>query len=66
MKISTNKQKELLGKTESFCLPGQRPDTYFWEDEDQEDLSSKECVDSIKLHRQIENAEIDEWTIGDE
>ena len=31
-----------------------------------EDLSSKDCADAIKLHRQIENGEIDEWTIGDE
>ena len=37
-----------------------------YEDEDQEDLSSKDCSDAIKLHRQIENGEIDEWTIGDE
>ncbi len=37
-----------------------------YEDEDQEDLSSKDCADAIKLHRQIENGEIDEWTIGDE
>ena len=35
-------------------------------DEDQEDLSSKDCADTIKLYRQIENGEIDEWTIGDE
>ena len=39
---------------------------YEYEDEDQEDLSSKDCADAIKLHRQIENGEIDEWTIGDE
>ena len=37
-----------------------------YEDEDQEDLSSKDCADSNKLHRQIENGEIDEWIIGDE
>ena len=42
-----------------------------YEDEDQEDLSSKGCVDAIsnqtiRIHRQIENGEIDEWTIGDE
>ena len=37
-----------------------------YEDGDQEDLSSKDCSDSIKLHRQIENGEINEWTIGDE
>ena len=35
-------------------------------DEDLEDLSSKDCVDATKLHRQIENGEIDEWIIGDE
>ena len=35
-------------------------------DEDQEDLSSKDCVDTIKLHRQIENGETDEWSIDDE
>jgi len=32
----------------------------------QEDLNSKDCADTIELHRQIENDEIDEWTIGDE
>ena len=37
-----------------------------YEDEDQKDLSSKDCSDAIKLHRQMENGEIDEWTIGDE
>ena len=37
-----------------------------YEDDDQEDLSVKDCADAIKLHRQIENGEIDEWTIGDE
>ena len=35
------------------------------EDEDQEDLSSKDCADAIKLHRQIENGETDEWVIID-
>ena len=42
---------------------------YAYEDEDHQDLSSKDCADTIKLHRQIEingEIEIDEWTIGDE
>ena len=37
-----------------------------YDDEDQEDLSSKDCSNTTKLHRQIENGEIDEWIIGDE
>ena len=37
-----------------------------YEDEGQEDLSSKDCADTIERHRQIENGEIDKWAIGDE
>ena len=35
VKISENKQKEMLTKVEIFWLPGQGPDTYFWEDEEE-------------------------------
>ena len=37
-----------------------------YEDEDQEDMSPRACTEAIKLHEQIENGEIDEWTIGNE
>ena len=35
VKISEKKQKEMLAKVEIFCLPGQGPDAYFWEDEEE-------------------------------
>ena len=35
VKLSANKQKEMLGKVGIFCLPGQGPDAYFWEDEEE-------------------------------
>ena len=37
-----------------------------YQDEDREDLSLKECSEAIKLYKQIETGEIEEWTIGDE
>ena len=40
--------------------------TIEYEDEDQEDMSPRACSDAVKLFKQIENGEIDEWTIGNE
>ena len=37
-----------------------------YEIEDHEDMSSKICISAIKLHKQIENGETDEWISGDE
>ena len=37
-----------------------------YEDEDHEDMSPRACESAVNLYKQIENGEIDEWTIGNE
>ena len=37
-----------------------------YEDEDTEDMSPSACAAAVRLYDQIENGEIDEWTIGNE